>query len=43
MRKHNPAIIPRNHNVAAALYAAEEDADFTKMHTLLTALENAYA
>lgn len=42
MRKHNPAIIPRNHNVAAALYAAEEHADFTKMNTLLTALKNAY-
>jgi uncharacterized protein YdiU (UPF0061 family) len=42
MRQHNPAIIPRNHNVAAALYAAEEHADFTKMHTLVKVLENAY-
>jgi len=41
MRAHNPAIIPRNHQVEAALAAAEEG-DFSAVKRLLSALENPY-
>ncbi|MCL2421996.1 MAG: YdiU family protein [Defluviitaleaceae bacterium] len=41
MKKHNPAIIPRNHRVEAAL-AAAEDGDYTVMHDLLAALRKPY-
>lgn len=41
MKRHNPAIVPRNHWVEEALTAAEEG-DFSKMHQLLIALENPY-
>ena len=42
MRTNNPAIIPRNHQVEAALAAANDNADLTVMHRLLAALENPY-
>jgi len=41
MKKHNPAIIPRNHRVEEALTAAEHG-DFTVMHGLLEALSKPY-
>ncbi|KXH81915.1 YdiU family protein [Sporosarcina sp. HYO08] len=43
MKKHNPAIIPRNHRVEAALEAAVEQADYSVMENLLAALSNPYA
>ena len=42
MRQHNPAIIPRNHRVEAALSAAEREADFSILHSLLDALAEPY-
>ena len=42
MRINNPAIIPRNHRVEAALSAAEKDADFSVLHALLDALREPY-
>jgi uncharacterized protein YdiU (UPF0061 family) len=42
MRDNNPAIIPRNHLVEAALEAAVERDDFTVMHRLLDALSNPF-
>ena len=39
MRSANPAVIPRNHRVEAALNAAETDFDFTPFKALLAALE----
>lgn len=42
MRDNNPAIIPRNHLVEAALEAAVERDDLTVMHRLLDALSNPY-
>jgi uncharacterized protein YdiU (UPF0061 family) len=42
MRSNNPVIIPRNHNVEAALSAAEEQFDLTKLQTLLQALSTPY-
>ena len=42
MKKHNPAIIPRNHRVEEALSAAE-NGDLTILHDLLDALENPFA
>jgi len=42
MRIHNPAIIPRNHQVEASLKAAVEQDDFSVMHRLLAALEHPY-
>jgi len=42
MRANNPAIIPRNHQVEAALKAAEEG-DLSKMTRLLAALQKPYA
>lgn len=41
MKRHNPAMIPRNHLVEEALDAAQAD-DLTKMHRLLHALSNPY-
>lgn len=42
MRNNNPAIIPRNHQVEAALEAAQEG-DFSVMHCLIAALAKPYA
>jgi uncharacterized protein YdiU (UPF0061 family) len=42
MRRHNPAVIPRNHHVEAALTAATENADFSVMERLLEALAAPY-
>jgi len=42
MRAHNPAIIPRNHRVEAALIAAEQG-DYTVLEQLLIALAEPYA
>jgi len=41
MKKHNPAIIPRNYRVEEALEAAEQG-DFSVMHNLLAVLCNPY-
>lgn len=43
MRAHNPAFIPRNHLVEAALAAAETQDDYTKMQELLRVLTTPYA
>lgn len=42
MQQSNPSIIPRNHQVEAAIRAAEDDGDFTTFHDLLSALENPF-
>jgi uncharacterized protein YdiU (UPF0061 family) len=42
MRQHNPAFIPRNHNVEAALSAATTSHDFTVMERLLEVLRTPY-
>jgi uncharacterized protein YdiU (UPF0061 family) len=42
MRRHNPAFIPRNHNVEAALLAATSRADFSVMERLLEVLAAPY-
>jgi len=42
MRRHNPAVIPRNHLVEAALSAATRDQDYGVMHRLLDALARPY-
>ena len=42
MRQHNPAVIPRNHNVEAALSAATRDHDYAVMQRLLDALAKPY-
>lgn len=41
MKSHNPAIIPRNHQVEEVLDAAEKG-DLSKMHQFLSALDNPY-
>ncbi len=41
MKKHNPAVIPRNHQVEAALHAAGEG-DMTKFNQLLDQLKDPY-
>jgi len=41
MKKHNPAVIPRNHRVEEALTAAEQG-DFSVMHNLLAVLSRPY-
>jgi uncharacterized protein YdiU (UPF0061 family) len=41
MRAVNPAVIPRNHRVEAALAAAEGD-DLSVLHELLSALAKPY-
>ncbi|MFD1704005.1 YdiU family protein [Methylopila henanensis] len=43
MERVNPAIIPRNHNVEAALQAAVEDDDFAPFEALAAALADPYA
>lgn len=43
MQKSNPALIPRNHLVEAALAAAVERGDYSVMEGLLNALANPYA
>lgn len=42
MRSVNPAIIPRNHRVEAALSAAEDRDDLSLLHRLLAALASAF-
>ena len=42
MRRHNPAVIPRNHNVEAALAAATKSQDYSAMHRLLDVLATPY-
>ncbi|USK58264.1 protein adenylyltransferase SelO [Peribacillus asahii] len=43
MRNSNPAIIPRNHRVEAALEAAVKQGDYSVMERLLQVLSNPYA
>lgn len=43
MKKHNPAMIPRNHRVEAALEAAVEHADYSVMENLLAVLSDPFA
>ncbi|MCE7791548.1 YdiU family protein [Salipaludibacillus sp. CUR1] len=43
MKKHNPAVIPRNHRVEEALEAAVEKEDYSVMENLLNALSDPYA
>lgn len=43
MRNTNPALIPRNHRVEAAIEAAEKEADYSVMEQLLHVLSNPYA
>ena len=42
MRRHNPAFIPRNHNVEAALEAATSADDYSVMERLLDVLASPY-
>ncbi len=42
MRRHNPAFIPRNHNVEAALHAATSTDDYSVMARLLDVLATPY-
>jgi uncharacterized protein YdiU (UPF0061 family) len=42
MRRHNPAFIPRNHLVEAALLAATRDDDLSVLHRLLEVLAAPY-
>jgi uncharacterized protein YdiU (UPF0061 family) len=42
MRRVNPAFIPRNHRVEAALEAASTHEDFGPFHQLLKILERPY-
>jgi uncharacterized protein YdiU (UPF0061 family) len=42
MRRHNPAVIPRNHNVEAALLAATREDDLSVMERLLDVLARPY-
>ena len=43
MRRANPALIPRNHQVEAALEAAVKQGDYSVMERLLTALSDPFA
>ncbi|GBG55607.1 UPF0061 protein [Sporomusaceae bacterium FL31] len=43
MKKSNPAIIPRNHRVEAALASAVQQEDYSVMERLLVVLESPYA
>lgn len=43
MRNSNPAVIPRNHRVEAALEAAVKQGDYSVMERLLDALSDPYA
>ena len=40
MRRHNPAIIPRNHRIEAVIRAAVDFGDFKPFHTMLAALQD---
>ncbi|ADL50204.1 protein adenylyltransferase SelO [Clostridium cellulovorans] len=42
MKKNNPAIIPRNHRVEAAIEAAVKNGDYSVMEQLLDALSNPF-
>src|SRR4029077_15345942 len=42
MRRHNPAFIPRNHNVEAPLHAATSTDDYSVMARLLDVLATPY-
>ncbi len=42
MQRHNPAFIPRNHNVEAALEAATSAGDYSLMMQLLDVLARPY-
>ena len=42
MGRHNPAVIPRNHQVEAALSAAVRDGDLAPVKALLAALDDPY-
>ena len=42
MQRHNPAVIPRNHNVEDALTAAVEEGDLAPMNQLLDVLATPY-
>jgi uncharacterized protein YdiU (UPF0061 family) len=42
MRRHNPTVIPRNHQVEEALEAATSIGDYQPLHRLLAALANPY-
>jgi serine/tyrosine/threonine adenylyltransferase len=42
MRRVNPAFIPRNHRVEAALNAASEGSDFEPFYQLLGILQRPY-
>ena len=42
MRRHNPAFIPRNHNVEEALHAATTSDDCSAMDRLLDVLATPY-
>lgn len=42
MRANNPAVIPRNHKVEEALSEAEQQSDFSQLHSLLDALAQPY-
>lgn len=42
MRSHNPAVIPRNHRVEAALNAAVQRSDFSPLETLLSVLASPF-
>ena len=42
MRRHNPAVIPRNHHVEAALEAATGDGDLSVTERLLDVLATPY-
>lgn len=43
MKKHNPAVIPRNHRVEEALEAAVEKEDYSLFNQLLNVLSDPYA
>ena len=42
MQAVNPVYIPRNHQIEAAIRAAEDDADFTVFHDLHQVLQKPY-
>ena len=42
MRRHNPAVIPRNHKVEQALEAATQADDYSVMERLLEVLATPY-
>lgn len=42
MRRHNPTVIPRNHQVEVALDAAVQQGDFAPLETLLTVLSTPF-